>query len=1019
MQDFLEGCMSSMQQLCLSPAVTTRSPSHKSPSILSNPATLMDRMKPRGIGQQFNKRTNSKSSSTVACCLGFGKVCVNKLCHAVSVPASIPLISDSDLTRYDDEPLFSFSCGSLTSMTNQLFHPQLLQLMAVSLSDDLQRTSLLFEPVDVGTLHNLLHNRRAEFPVLQNRWLLSVLLQVCEGLQYVHSGGLVLRALSSHSVVLTKLAVAKLTGLGFMVPSSQSTNVDPPLHIDLPPSLHRWAAPEVIKQRPCAMQADMYSLCAVIQELYTDSEPWGTADLDRIKQMIDAGRALAADSSIPQPYYDVVLRGLQHHPQDRTCSLQGLCATLQQDLKRISLEEQMTGGPCGRDLGPEVQNKEQHWTIVGEPVHSDVHRTVGPFTTKTEAVAEGHVDLDQELYRKPKPEREGRLFHQVYPYAGLLPLLGEFDPASTEEEPESDVDGELAEQLAGWKMATDPQISTITVNVKVSQELLQQANRSLDAVEAPPLLDYRGVEDVDWRRDAPRYRHSDPSRASFPTSKAKAKLCGVSAAVGPPKKHYSLIPPGGEEWGRNLEAQLQSTDWEPLSEEELSQWLSYYPVEQQHVPSSGRHASATSPLGADAGEELSQYTSALDHSLVSILPERKNTQIVRRLLQTSSSPEDVAVTLELCQPAAGGSPPSDTHNPECESSSNNDDILPTDPDSDVTGSQAQHTADPNMIWLAELSSISESPAQFQETLHCISEYRRLSPCYSTPRSPDVHRRVMTGLREASLPDAPLCSTESFTTARDGSVKSPAFKVESARSSEGFITLSQEEQLLHTRSPGLTVHGGCSSEEAEQNEEEGEARRNPSGERQQGSSQSHPSVHVAQELEDMQRGLQMEGKTGGDMAEEGKGGKHDDEEEEESDVGSEEEEDEEGGSDDRGEEDDALVNMSKQTDMMGDWEQNVRLMTAGVLVGFVHSGKPGAEADTADQREERATLLEDTVRAHSTLDDALLGFEMEGPLSIPGMSRGVHALVQLFEGDGGRRAGDHAQCRRSFLEASHD
>lgn len=44
------------------------------------------------------------------------------------------------------------------------------------------------------------------------------MLQVCEGLQYVHSGGLVLRALSSHSVVLTKLAVAKLTGLGFMVP---------------------------------------------------------------------------------------------------------------------------------------------------------------------------------------------------------------------------------------------------------------------------------------------------------------------------------------------------------------------------------------------------------------------------------------------------------------------------------------------------------------------------------------------------------------------------------------------------------------------------------------------------------------------------------------------------------------------------------------------------------------------------------------------------------------------------------
>ncbi|KAL6099217.1 tex14 [Pungitius sinensis] len=1017
MQDFLEGCMSSMQHLCLSPVVTTRSPSHKSPSILSHPASLMDRMKARGIGQQFNKRTTSKSSFTAACCLGFGKVCVNKLCHGVSVPASIPLIRDSDLTRDDDKPLFSFFCGSLTCMTNcswrgsrvtvktmrysstayldllhieqdycsQLFHPQLLQLMAVSLSDDLQRTSLLFEPVDVGTLHNLLHNRRSEFPVLQNRWLLSVLLQVCEGLQYIHSGGLVMRALSSHSVVLTKLAAAKLTGFGFIVPSSQSTNVAPPLHIDLPPSLHRWAAPEVIKQRPCTTQADMYSLCALIQELYTDSEPWGTVDLARIKQTIDVGHALAADSSVPQPYYDVVLRGLQHHPQDRTCSLQGLCSTLQQDLKRFSLEEQMW--PCDRDLRPVGQNKAQHRTIVVEPVHSGVHRTVGPFTMKAEAIAERHVDLDQELYRESKPEREGRLFQQVYPYAGMLPLLGEFDSLSVEEEPESDVDRELAQQLDSWKMATDPQISTIAVNIKVSRELLKQANRSLDAVEAPPEPDYRGVEEVDWHRDALSYRHS----ASFPTSKAKAKFSGVSAAVGPPKKHYSLH--GGEEWGKNLEAQLRSRDWELLSQEELSQWLSHYPVEQQqHVedcplplPHSGRRASGSWPLGADPEEELSQYTSALDHSLVSILPERKNSQ-------TSSSLEDVEVTLELCRPAAGGSPLSDTHNTECESFSNSDDIIPADPDSDVTGSQAQYTADRNMILLAELSSITDSPAQSQENRHCISGYRRAPPCYSTPRSPDVRRRVMTGRREASLPDSPACSTESFTTARDGSVKSPTFKLESACSPEGFIVHSQEEELLDTRSPDLTVHRGCSSEEAEQSEEEGESKQEPGGEEQEGSSQSHLTVHAAQELEEMQRALRMEGKMGEeDMAEEGQGegGEHVEEEEKQSDVGSEEEEDEEDGSNDRGEVDDALVNIREL----------------------------GAEEEAADQREEHrlsprsqqsTNLLEDTDRAHSTLDDALLAFEMEGPLSRLGTSRGVHALVQLFEGDVDGRTGDNAQ-----------
>jgi len=57
----------------------------------------------------------------------------------------------------------------------------------------------------------------------------------------------------------------------FCVSSSQSTSVERPPHIDLPPSLHRWAAPEVIKRRACTAQADIYSLCALIQEVYTGS----------------------------------------------------------------------------------------------------------------------------------------------------------------------------------------------------------------------------------------------------------------------------------------------------------------------------------------------------------------------------------------------------------------------------------------------------------------------------------------------------------------------------------------------------------------------------------------------------------------------------------------------------------------------------------------------------------------------------------------------------------------------------
>ena len=67
--------------------------------------------------------------------------------------------------------------------------------------------------------------------------------------------------------------------------------------------------------------------------IVSESEPWGTVDLDMIEQKVDAGQVLVVDRSIPQPYYDVVWKGLQQHPKNRTFSLQSLCQTIQHDIK--------------------------------------------------------------------------------------------------------------------------------------------------------------------------------------------------------------------------------------------------------------------------------------------------------------------------------------------------------------------------------------------------------------------------------------------------------------------------------------------------------------------------------------------------------------------------------------------------------------------------------------------------------------------------------------------------------------
>ncbi|EMP37741.1 Testis-expressed protein 14 [Chelonia mydas] len=111
--------------------------------------------------------------------------------------ASLPIIWDKEVVQADDEPTFSFHTGPYMIMTNlmwgssrvtvkelslkphqncsklrladlliaeqeyssKLHHPHLLQLMAVCLSNDLEKTRLVYERVNFGSLYSILHER--------------------------------------------------------------------------------------------------------------------------------------------------------------------------------------------------------------------------------------------------------------------------------------------------------------------------------------------------------------------------------------------------------------------------------------------------------------------------------------------------------------------------------------------------------------------------------------------------------------------------------------------------------------------------------------------------------------------------------------------------------------------------------------------------------------------------------------------------------------------------------------------
>ncbi|GAA6226804.1 inactive serine/threonine-protein kinase TEX14 isoform X2 [Lates japonicus] len=618
-----------------------------------------------------------------------------------------------------------------------------------------------------------------------------------------------------------------------------------------------------------------------------------------------------------------------------------------------------------------------------------------------------HLDrhLDNWLYSGVKPG-QGRERDECAQGESveLYTPLGEFDSGSVEEEaePETDIDRKIVDQLDVLelsKVTVDQEISTIVVNLKVSQGLLQQANWSLDTVENHPLLDRRGegqLGTVTRFRDAPVYIHTVFSTSS--SSVSSTNLLG--AAAGPHSNQYHLLLHRGDHWVKNLEAQFLSRDWELLSQGELALWLSHYPAQQQQYEqgwllqhSSDCYMIESHSVSTDhRTKELSQYRSAP----VNILSGNKQ--------ETSSLQVNAEVTVEVCRPVASGSPLLDNHNTKCESFPNIS--KKTDADPGVSGTQAQYTPNTNMAQsdmalLAELSSITYSPAQPQEERYRICVNRHGPPCNSTPRCPDVHWRVITGIDEDSLPDVPACSplssahlwTESFTTPRES--PPPPLEVDSASSLQGFITASQQEGLFQdTVSPSSSVHrcSRCSTVDGEhkvQLEEEGEGARVSEQEKSEekldemeGTNQSQSMEEGEEEekeartgdmLEEMEKGLQMVKQCTKGEEEEDKRGKHVEKGSEEEkhgwcsplrDVGSEmkEEEDEEDLDDSR----------KKTARLFGNGELGADTVTADPEKKKEPRLSPGSR--------QSPSLLEDTNRAHSTLDDLLQGFVVEGTRS---------------------------------------
>ncbi|XP_033924826.1 inactive serine/threonine-protein kinase TEX14 [Melopsittacus undulatus] len=303
---------------------------------------------------------------------GFGKFYLAGNGHPEYL-TSLLVIGEKDLVQADDEPAFSYHVGPYMIMTNlmwggsrvtvkelglehhkscsklrfadllvaeqehssKLRHPHLLQLMAVCLSSDLEKTRLVYERVNFGSLYSILHERRTEFPVLHMEIILRMLLQIIDALRFLHSCGFIHRSVTSYAVQIVSSGAAKLCNLEYMIESKDGGEHSDLTRIPVPVELYKWCSPEVILEEVVTVKSDIYSFCAVVQEALTETPPWKGCEDSVIKQLINSGQHLEADVRLPVPYYDIVKLGLEPKQKNRSMNLQDIQYILKNDLKDL------------------------------------------------------------------------------------------------------------------------------------------------------------------------------------------------------------------------------------------------------------------------------------------------------------------------------------------------------------------------------------------------------------------------------------------------------------------------------------------------------------------------------------------------------------------------------------------------------------------------------------------------------------------------------------------------------------
>ncbi|HEX9254927.1 MAG TPA: serine/threonine-protein kinase, partial [Candidatus Angelobacter sp.] len=143
-----------------------------------------------------------------------------------------------------------------------LNHPNIVTIYDAGEQDGIFYIAMEF--IEGTTLHEVLAEQR----VLATDQVLQLTRQICRGLDYAHSNGIVHRDIKPANIMITGNGTVKIMDFGIAKSGGQVTNTGQVL------GTPNYMAPEQVKGRQLDGRSDLFSLGVILYEMLTGEKPF-------------------------------------------------------------------------------------------------------------------------------------------------------------------------------------------------------------------------------------------------------------------------------------------------------------------------------------------------------------------------------------------------------------------------------------------------------------------------------------------------------------------------------------------------------------------------------------------------------------------------------------------------------------------------------------------------------------------------------------------------------------------------